>query len=50
MQKKRIINVPSGNIFDIRYLFTILASIDSLGGVIVNNSQTDEYFKNSVNV
>jgi len=49
MQKKRIINVPSGNIFDIRYLFTILASIDSVGGVIVNNSQTDEYFKNSVN-
>jgi len=42
MQKKRIINVLSGNIFDIRYLFTILASIDSVGGVIVNNSQKIE--------
>lgn len=49
MDIKKKLNMPSGNVFDIKYLYNLIAGLKRKGGRIESNINTIEYFKRMIN-
>jgi hypothetical protein len=49
MKFRKKLNVPSGNVHDIKYLYNVIAGIKRKGGRVENNIKTIEYFKKMIN-
>ena len=42
------LSMPSGNVHDIRYLYTVIAGLKRRGGHVESNPKTFEYFRADV--
>lgn len=49
MEVKKKLKMPSGNIHDIRYLYSVLAGLKRKGGRVPTDAGTLEYFKKMIN-
>jgi hypothetical protein len=49
MEIKKKLNTPSGNVFDIKYLYNVIAGLRRKGGRAESNIKTIEYFKKMIN-
>lgn len=49
MEVKKKLNMPSGNVHDIKYLYTVIAGLKRKSGRIESNTKTLEYFKKMIN-
>ena len=43
------LSMPSGNVHDIRYLYTLIAGLKRRGGSVESNPKTFEYFRKAIN-
>lgn len=46
---KKKLNMPSGNVHDIKYLYNVIAGLKRKGGRVENAKKTVEYFKKMIN-
>lgn len=49
MEKQKILTVPSGNIQDIKYLYTLIAGLKNKGGKVTIDIKMLDYFKKLIN-
>lgn len=49
MEIRKKLNIPSGNVHDIKYLYNVTAGLKRKGGRVEINAKTFEYFKRMIN-